>query len=125
MMDASKKVLIVEDELPMLDALHDALELAKITGLKARDGSEGLSVALREHPAAILLDILMPVMDGFQMLERLRKDMWGKDAKVLILTNFSTDEVRHRANEYGVLDFLVKADHGIDEIIKKVKSILV
>ncbi|MBI2406266.1 MAG: response regulator, partial [Candidatus Harrisonbacteria bacterium] len=86
MMDASKKVLIVEDELPMLDALHDALELAKITGLKARDGSEGLSVALREHPAAILLDILMPVMDGFQMLERLRKDMWGKDAKVLILT---------------------------------------
>lgn len=120
-----KKILIVEDEPAMLDALHDAFCLSGIPALKAADGRAGLEVALAAHPDCILLDLLMPVMDGFAMLDELRKDPWGKTAKVLVLTNFSTDEVRRRAYAQKILDFIVKADFGISEIIARVKSVLV
>ncbi len=123
--NTGKKVLIVEDESAMLDALHDAFCLSGIPALKAADGRVGLEVALTEHPDCILLDLLMPVMDGFAMLDELRKDSWGKTAKVMVLTNFSTDEVRRRAYAQKILDFIVKADFGIGEIIKRVKSVLV
>lgn len=120
----AKKILIVEDERAMLTALQEAFVLHGILALAATDGREGLSVALAEHPEVILLDLLMPVMDGFRMLEELRMDAWGKDAKVLVLTNFSSDEVRRRVAPHNILDFIVKADYGIEDVVAKVKTAL-
>lgn len=125
MHSVDKNVLIVEDEAVMLEALYDAFHLRGIPVLKAINGAEGLKVAIERCPEIILLDLLMPVMDGFTMLERLRRDSWGKNAKVMILTNFSSDEVRYKAAKYNVLDFLVKTDHGIEDIIARVKRVLV
>lgn len=119
-----KKILIVEDERAMLDALQEAFVLHGIPALGAADGREGLTVALAERPGVILLDLLMPVMDGFQMLEELRKDAWGRDAKVMVLTNFSSDEVRRRVAPHNICEFIVKADSGIEDIIAKVKTVL-
>lgn len=119
-----KKILIVEDERAMLAALQEAFILHGIPAIAATDGREGLALALAERPEAILLDLLMPVMDGFTMLDELRKDAWGKDAKVVVLTNFSSDEVRRRVAPHNICAFIVKADCGIEEVIAKVKTVL-
>jgi DNA-binding response OmpR family regulator len=122
-----KKVLVVEDDEAMLKALHIAIEKAGFTVLEARNGVSGIVVALQEHPDLILLDILMPMMDGWEMLEQVRnKDDWGKCVPVVILTNLSADEdaqIRHIA-ELGPSFFMVKADWKMEGIVDKVREIL-
>lgn len=86
------KVLLVEDE-EMLQRMYKTfLGNHGYVMLSAYDGEEGLQTALREHPDVILLDIRMPKMDGMTMLSKLRQDSWGKDAKVIILTNLDADD---------------------------------
>lgn len=70
-------ILIVEDDVPELNALRDKFTHEGFSILEAKNGEEGLATALREHPDLILLDIIMPVMDGMTMLVNLRKDPWG------------------------------------------------
>lgn len=119
--DEPKTILIVDDEQALLDALVDKFTREGFVVLGAKNGQKGLSLALAEHPDMILLDLLMPVMDGMTMLANLRKDRWGKDAKVIILSNFS--EVEKAASlTKGIIDYLVKTDWDIDNIVKRVKE---
>jgi two-component system chemotaxis response regulator CheY len=82
-------ILIVEDELPLRKILKDELIAAGFNVLEAKDGVEGLDVALKNHPDLILVDILMPKMDGITMLKQLREDPLGKKIQVMILSNLS------------------------------------
>ena len=120
------KILIVEDEQAMLTALKDNLSAAGFEHLLvARDGEEGLKIALEEKPDLILLDILMPKMDGMTMLGKLCKDGACKNTKVILLTNLQADEsimkgiLLHEPSFY-----CVKTDFGIDDVIEKVKTTL-
>src|SRR5690348_10074943 len=88
---AKKSVLIIEDEASMLTVLTDKLKELGFDTHQARNGEEGLSVALQVHPSIILLDVLMPKMDGITMMNKLREDEWGKSAPVIILTNVNPD----------------------------------
>lgn len=88
----------------------------------AMDGIEGLKLSLKEKPDLILLDIIMPKMDGLTMLKKLREDKWGKNARVVILTNLSNGEELELAMKNKVYDFLVKSDWELDKIIKKIKE---
>jgi len=72
-----KKILVIEDEKPMLDAVADTLKQHNFAVITADNGKDGLDTALREHPDLMLLDIFMPKMDGLTMLETLRNDPWG------------------------------------------------
>ena len=75
-----KKILIVEDEAPLRNAISDILSFEGFTVFQAKNGQEGLDAALLEHPDLILLDLMMPVMDGLTMLEKLRQDQaYGKN----------------------------------------------
>lgn len=116
------KILIVEDEKPLLDVLSDVLKENGCTVISAQDGEEGLKTALAEHPDLILLDIIMPVMDGLEMLKEMRKDDWGKQADVMLLTNVSDNEKLAEALEVGAFDYLVKSDHTIESIASAVKE---
>lgn len=118
------KVLIVEDEKQLLDLLHTTLS-KKYEAFDAKDGAEGLEIALKEHPDLILLDIKMPKMDGWEMLEKLRQDSWGKTAKVVMLTNLDTDNyaISHVVKEQPVA-YWVKSNIKILDIADKVKKIL-
>lgn len=122
MPDNKKIILVVEDELSLFNALQNKLTLAGFTVLEAKNGEEGLAVALREHPALILLDIIMPVMDGMTMLYELRKDPWGRDAKVILLTNLSDAERVAESLRLGVYDYLVKSDWKLEDLVKKVRE---
>jgi CheY-like chemotaxis protein len=122
-----KKVLLVEDDEATLKALHEVLANAGLVIIEAKNGALGLEAAYQEHPDLILLDILMPTMDGWQMLQALReKDSWGKCVPVVILTNLSSDEdtqIRHIA-ELGPSFFMVKSDWKAEGIVNKVLEML-
>ncbi len=114
-------ILIVEDEVSMLTALRDKFSREGFVVLQAKDGQEGLDSALTNHPDLILLDIIMPIMDGMTMLDKLRQDPWGKSVPVILLTNLSeVDEVAASLRQ-GVYDYLVKSDWKLADIVNKVK----
>jgi len=119
----NKKVLIVEDETPLRTAVADILAFEGFTVFQAKNGLEGLEASLKEHPDLILLDLMMPVMDGLTMLGKLRQDQeWGKGANVILLTNISDPEQVARVTDAGAYDFLVKSDWSIEDVVKKIKT---
>ena len=115
-------MLIIEDEPAMLRALRDKFTSEGFDVLEAKNGEDGLSVAKTNHPDIILLDIIMPKMDGLTMLKGLREDSWGAKANVIILTNLSDGESLSAALKYGAYDFLVKADWRLEDVVSKVKE---
>ena len=118
-----KKILIVEDETPLRNAVSDILTFEGFEVFQAKNGQEGLDTALREHPDLILLDLMMPIMDGLTMLEKLRQDpVYGKKAAVILLTNINDPEKVAMATEAGSYDFLVKSDWNIEDVVKKIKG---
>jgi len=117
-----KKILIVEDETPLRGALVSKFTRENFTVLEAKDGMEGLEVAKKDHPDLILLDIIMPKIDGLSMLHILREDEWGKSVPVILLTNLSDAEKVSQATKEGVYDYLVKSDWHIDDVVKKVRE---
>lgn len=117
-----KTILIIEDEEAMRLALRDMIGFEGFSVLEANDGIEGLATALARHPDLILLDILMPKMDGLEMLHKLRKDTWGKNVPVIVLTNVGDKEEIAQAVEGNVFEYFVKTDIKITDVIAKIKE---
>lgn len=117
-----KKILIVEDEAPLLSVLHDKLVQEGYRVLAAKNGKEGLAVALSEHPDLILLDILLPDMNGLAVLKEIHSDDWGKNAKVIMLTNLSDNQSVADSLEQGSFDFLVKSDWKLEDVAKVIRD---
>lgn len=116
----NKKVLIVEDEVSLMKAILEKFKDEPFLTFSAKDGIEGLEVALKEHPDLILLDIIMPKLDGIGMLKKLREDDWGKNVKVIMLTNLSDNEKLAEAKKLGADNFFIKADWKIEDVLKNV-----
>lgn len=116
------KILIVEDETGLQNALGDKLTREGFNVLKASNGADGLEQALAEHPDLLLADIVMPKMDGMTMIRKLRQDPWGKEAKVILLTNLNEPVKTEEAIEVGVYDYLIKTDWKLIEVVEKIKS---
>ncbi len=117
-----KKILIVEDEAPLLKALSQKFQHAGFEVLEARNGEEGLSVALQKKPDLILLDIVMPKIDGLSFAKEIRKDEWGSSVPIVILTNLSDPDQVAEAAKFEVYDFLVKTDWRLDDIVNFIKE---
>lgn len=125
-MDVKKtSVLVIEDDEIINKTYSEELRAYGLVVFSAWNGREGLALALKEKPDIILLDIMMPVMDGLTMMDKLRAaDEYGKTVPVILLTNRSPDEedvlqaVRKNEPEY----FLVKSDWKIDQVIVKIKE---
>ena len=116
------KILIVEDEAVLSTVLADKFIKENFEVVVAKDGKQGLNAALSAHPDCILVDILMPVMDGIAMLRELRKDAWGKNANVFMLTNLSSAERELDSQTLGAKDYLIKTDWKLKDVVKKVKE---
>lgn len=120
----AKKILIIDDEPTVQKALTDKLKREGFQPISALNGKEGLEKALSEKPDLVLLDIIMPKMDGITMLKKLREDSWGRRALVLLLTVDSNPEHMSEALKDKAVDYLIKSDWKIDEVINKVKTVL-
>lgn len=116
------RILIIEDEKPLANMLADKLQGEGFTTQVAFDGQDGLKIALDWQPDLILLDLIMPKMDGMTMLRRLRQDDRGKGIHVILLTNLSDTAKVYEAVSLGVNDYLVKTNWDLDEIIKEIKN---
>lgn len=118
----SKIILVVEDEKSLRGALCDKLKREGFIALEAKNGKEGLEIALSKHPDLILLDIVMPVMDGMAMFKKLRENIWGKNAKVIMLTNLNDPGNVAEAIGWGSYDYFVKSDWKIESLVEKIKE---
>jgi DNA-binding response OmpR family regulator len=117
-----KRVLIVEDDTALRNVLGDKLEYEDFFILIAKNGEEGLKMALKNKPDLILLDILMPKMNGVDMLKQLRLDNWGRTVPVLLLTNDSNPEHMRQTLKDNAVDYLIKADWDLNSVIKIIKT---
>lgn len=123
-MQAQATILICEDE-PLIQSVYKkSLEQVGYQILTANNGKEGLKIAKIKQPDLILLDILMPVMDGLAVLKELRKDAWGKNVSVLVLTNLSVADDKTYTEKYGAKGFLIKADHTLKDVQNIIKKVL-
>lgn len=121
----NKNILIVEDEPDLREAMVEALTEAGFNVSAAPDGATGLEVAIGEKPDLILMDLMMPIMDGHEMLRRLRQDPWGRNAHVVVLS--AMDDVNNigHAHEGKLVDYIIKAHTSLDELVKKVREFIV
>lgn len=118
MANKKRKILLVEDETAMLSALVDKFSKEDLIVLSAPDGEAGLDLALKEKPDLIMMDVVMPKMDGLSVLKALRDDDWGRDATCILLTNMNDPMLVAEAAKVGVYDFLVKTDWRLDDVVK-------
>lgn len=115
----NNKVLIVEDELPLRKALAMKLSKLGLNIFEAENGQEGLKLALKEKPDITLLDLRMPVMDGMSCLKEIRKDRWGKKAKVVLLSNNTQLEIPNEVMD-DVEGYYVKASWSLKDLSNKI-----
>lgn len=118
----TKKILVVEDEESLSMIVIDQLKQEGYEVFGAKNGQEGLEMALKEHPDLILLDTIMPVLDGIGMLKKLRQDDWGKSASVVFFTNLSDTNNMEAAKLLGVNDYFVKSDWDLNQVLEKIKT---
>lgn len=125
-MKKQKTILIVEDDDNIRDLVKIALRRTGHELLEAKNGAEGVELALGKHPDLILLDLMMPVMDGMTAFKKIREDAWGKKVKVIIMTNLSATEDKLVADMVAnkPLHYLIKSDWEIPDVIKKVEAAL-
>ena len=119
---ANKKILIVEDEAPLRRALAEEFADIGFDVVEAGDGLEGYERAIAERPDIILLDQLMPKLNGVGMLKQLRRDPWGAGVPVIMATNLSTADTINDAIDAGANDYFIKSEVSISEIISLVSE---
>lgn len=118
-------ILIVEDEISLRNALHDKFAQKGFNVLEARDGEEGLSVSLEKEPDLILLDIIMPKMDGMTVLKKLRpENKWSKNVPIILLSNLGGDDemMMMEIENDKMTDYLVKSNWSLNDVVEKVKE---
>jgi len=114
------RILVVDDEPPIVDVLAYNLEQANYEVLFARDGQEALDMARREHPDLIVLDLMLPEVDGLEVCRRLRRD---RDVPIIMLTARDAEVDRVVGLELGADDYVVKP-FSVRELVARVKSVL-
>ncbi|CAN5140935.1 hypothetical protein BH11PAT3_BH11PAT3_3550 [soil metagenome] len=119
-----KKVLVVDDDNNLNTVLVDMLNLSGFEATGAADGVEGLEKALAIHPDVIFLDLMMPKMGGWETLDKLREDAWGKTAKVIILTALENENYIAKGMEKNINGYLMKTSQGLEDIVKQVEAVL-
>ena len=123
-MPAKKTILIIEDE-EMLSSMYKVkFDNEGYQVLTATDGVSGLDLAAKDKPDLILLDIIMPKLDGFAVLKKLKTDPATKTIPVVLLTNLGQDEDLKRGKELGAAGYLIKANNTPSEVINKVKNFI-
>lgn len=124
-MSENKKVLLIEDDPLMLNLYKNTFELENVNLVLAPDGLSGIEMAKKEKPAVIMLDLLMPKMSGYEVLEILKKDPETKDIPVIVLSNMlDTAEIVEKVKKMGAEEYWVKSSYTSEDIVEKIKKYL-
>ncbi len=123
--DKKKTILIVEDERALLGVYAEQLTGEGFSVLKASNGQEGLDLAIKEKPDLILTDILMPVMDGLTMVQKIRKgNSWGHSVPIILLTNLTVDEekIKEIVTQNQPVYYFSKSTFTLQNMVEKIES---
>lgn len=116
------KIILIEDDEILSKVIFEELKEAGFDVERANNGEDGLKLAQSEMPNLILLDLLIPKIGGFEVLENLKKSPATKDIPVIILTMLGSDDDLKKGLKLGAEDYIVKSQHAVAEIIEKVKG---
>ena len=120
-----KKVLIIEDNESYSTIISEKLTHESFKVLNATDGAEGIQKATEIQPDIILIDLLLPKMNGIQVMEEIRKSDWGKGVPLIILTNINPDdEILQAIMKNKPAYYLVKPEVTLDDIHEKIQNVL-
>jgi len=119
-----KKILIIEDDRSLQNALVEIIQQEGFETESAFDGEEGLAKIRSFGPDLVLLDIILPKKDGFDLLSEIKKDEALKNIPVLVLTNLEEVNNIQKALDLGANSYLVKSDFSLKDIVEKVRAIL-
>ncbi|MFC1678409.1 response regulator transcription factor [Patescibacteria group bacterium] len=120
--DKEKIILLAEDDKYISAAYKSGLERVGYKVLHAVNGIEALRFARQEIPDIVLLDIIMPTMDGFEVLEEFKADKMLKSIPVIVLSNLGQDADIIKAKAMGAIDYLVKSNYSMVEVLKKIDN---
>lgn len=120
----SKRVLIVDDDQFLVSALKERFEKIGFLTSTAYDGNEALEKVSKDSPDLILLDLIMPGMDGVSVLKKLKSDNKTKDIPIVILTNLVDDSLASQIKEQGGSGYFLKNEHNFDAVIEAVKNLI-
>ena len=118
---AKPSILIVEDDENIRTLYELAFLNAKMNVYTAKNGAEGVLSAFKHHPDAILIDIMMPILNGHDAVNKIRSDPWGKKVTIVYLTNMSDAENVVHAVKQGSSEYIIKANMAPKEVVNKVR----
>ncbi|MBI2113208.1 MAG: response regulator [Candidatus Wildermuthbacteria bacterium] len=119
-----KTILFIEDESALQKTLGDVLKQEGFAVISALDGEKGIQMAKEGSPDLILLDLMLPKQNGFDVLKSLKADEKTKDIPVIVLTNLEAMEDIQKVLELGATTYLVKASYSVEEVVQKAKHAL-
>jgi DNA-binding response OmpR family regulator len=122
--NSSKKIVIVEDDASLADIYKTRLELLGYTCFIGYNGITGLYFIQQEVPDLVLLDLMIPDIPGAQVLSTMRASGWGKDIKVLVVSNLNEGDVGVNLRELGIEDYVIKANMSGDQLDRLVGGVL-
>lgn len=117
------RVLLVEDDPALRDILRDYLEKDGFIVIESGNGSDALSLAESEKPEILLLDIILPVMSGFEVLEKVRANPEIGRTPCIFLTNLDSSENISRSISLGAVAYLIKSDYEPQDIVQRVRKV--
>lgn len=124
MLKSKPVILLVEDDEFLAELYATKLNLEGFEVLSAADGKKGLKLAQDKHPDVVLLDIILPKLDGFEVLQALKDDPATKEIPVILLTNLNQRDEVKRGLGLGAADYLIKAHFMPSEVVKKIKALV-
>ena len=119
-----KSIVLVEDDEFLAELYATKLKMEKFDVALATDGEKGWKTINEKRPDLVLLDIILPKMDGFEVLTKMKANTELKDIPVILLTNLSQRDEVKRGLDLGANDYLIKAHFMPSEVIKKIKTLL-
>jgi len=121
---SEKVILIVDDDLTLLDMYVERIKAEGAIVITAKNGEEALSQIQENKPSVILLDVMMPKLNGLEVLERLRNDQDTSDLPVILLTALSDDRTRRKGMNLSVADYIVKSETLPIDVIEKIRKVI-
>ena len=118
------KILLVEDDINLRDIYSARLMAEQYQVITASDGEEALATAVRERPDLIVLDVMMPKISGFDVLDILRSTPETKDTKIIMMTALSQDSDKARGEALGVNRYLIKSQVTLEDVVNTIKEVL-
>ncbi|MCK5085476.1 response regulator [Candidatus Parcubacteria bacterium] len=124
MENKKKKIIIIEDDKFLLKAYEIKFKQSDFDVILATDGISGFELAEKEKPSLIILDLMLPGMNGFEFLKKIKSDEKLKNIPIIVVSNLGQKNDCEKAIKLGAKEFLIKTNYSLEEIIKKIKGYL-